>query len=165
MRATVHSVPFGDAGTLQTLELMGRLARAGAVRPAVRSVSTAIAHGTGTDAARQIAIIRKWLRRNVAFIRDPLPAELLHEPEAMLLELGRNRRLAVDCDDVAILAAALGMSIGLRARFVAVGHSGGWDHVFAELSDPDVDDWRELDITRPFQGIGAEYTDAIFFAV
>lgn len=118
--------------------------------PLVRETAAAIARGTGTDSREQIERIRSWLQQHVGFLRDPLDVEALHTPTAMLALLGNRGYLDVDCDDVAMLGAALGMAIGLRARFVAIGRQG-YEHVWADLSDPRRDLWRDLDITRPFQ--------------
>lgn len=131
---------------------MHRLARAASIHPLTREVAAALAEGTGTDGRRQAQRIRSWLRRHIAFLRDPATAELLHDPVSVLLELGRRPRFAADCDDVAMLGAALGLAIGLRARFVILGDAGGFAHVFTELTDPELEEWVELDITRPYQG-------------
>jgi hypothetical protein len=119
--------------------------------PLVRETAAAIARGTGTDAELQVRRLRAWLTRHVGFLRDPYQTEALHTPIGMLTLLGARGYLEVDCDDVAILGAALGMAIGLRARFILLGRDGGYEHVWAELADPNTDDWRELDITRPQQ--------------
>lgn len=131
---------------------MRQLVRAEYTLPLVRETAAAIVRGTGTDAELQAQRIRSWLERHVGFLRDPLDTEALHTPVALLTLLGANGYLEVDCDDVATLGAALGMAVGLRARFVLLGREGeGYEHVWTELSDPRLDSWTELDITRPYQ--------------
>jgi hypothetical protein len=130
---------------------MRQLVRAEYALPLVRETAAAIVRGTGTDSAEQIELIRRWLSQHVGFLRDPYQTEALHTPVGMLTLLGSRGWLEVDCDDVAILGAALGMAVGLRARFILLGREGQYEHVWTELADPNTADWRELDITRPYQ--------------
>jgi len=130
---------------------MRQIVRAEYAAPLVRLTAAAIVRGTGTNSELQIRRLRAWLTRHIGFLRDPYDTEGLHTPLYMLELLGRRGWLEVDCDDVAILGAALGMTVGLRARFVVIGPEGGYSHVWAELTDPNTDDWRDLDITRPYQ--------------
>jgi transglutaminase-like putative cysteine protease len=147
---------FGDIGTgrsagLDTVHRMRQIVLEQFPLPLIRETAAGIVRGTGTDSELQAERIRAWLTRHVGFLRDPYQVEALHTPEAMLTLLGSRRWLEVDCDDVAILGAALGMAVGLRARFVLLGAGGGYEHVWTELADPRGGDWYELDITRPFQ--------------
>jgi transglutaminase-like putative cysteine protease len=55
-----------------------------------------------------------------------------------------------DCDDVAILGAALGKAAGFPARFVLLGFGGPmapYQHVFTEIGTRQ--GWMNLDVTRP----------------
>lgn len=83
------------------------------------------------------------------FVRDPAGVELVHRPER-LLDLWRAKgHIPGDCDDAAVLGAALGKSIGLPARFVVLGFYGPtmpFSHVYAELQTPQ--GWADLDVTR-----------------
>jgi len=136
---------------------MRQIVRAQYALPLVRETAAAIARGTGVNAELQARRIRAWLTQHVGFLRDPYQTEALHTPEGMLTLLGARGWLEVDCDDVAILGAALGMAVGLRARFVLLGRDGQYEHVWTELADPNTDDWRELDITRPYQSDLSRY--------
>lgn len=156
MQATFRSVGSGNNGAADTLHQMSLYAREAAVHPLTRQVAVSLATGTGTDAERQAARIRQWLERYVGFLRDPLPKEALHDPVWMIEQVGRFGRVEVDCDDVAMLGAALGMAIGLRARYVAIGRQQ-FEHVWVDLADPGRDEWYELDITRPYQDLPGEY--------
>ena len=156
MISTVYQIAGGDAGALETLHHMAAIAREAAIDPLVREVAAVLAWRTGTDAGAQARRLRGWLAGRVGFLRDPIVAEAVHRPATLIRDIAQRGRVEVDCDDVAVLAAALGMAIGLRARFVILGRDG-WEHVFTELGDPDADDWFEFDLTRPFQGVGAHY--------
>jgi len=151
LRASFGEIGTGRSAGLDAVHRMRQIVQAQYALPLVRETAAAIARGTGTDTALQVERIRRWLMQHVGFLRDPYQIEGLHTPEAMLTLLGARGYLEVDCDDVAILAAALGLAIGLRARFVMLGQGSTYEHVWAELADPNTDDWRELDITRPWQ--------------
>ena len=103
-------------------------------------------------------MLRLWLERHIEFLRDPHGTELLQTPTRLLVLLGTQGYAAADCDDVAMLGAALGLSIGLRARFQLIGQGQQYEHVWTELSDPLRDDWQELDITRPYQADFSRYS-------
>lgn len=158
VRATLGAIPTGDAGTRTTLIRMRQLARAGRWHPRVRTLAMQIVRGLGgRDGVMQAAALRDWLERNVEFLRDPDGIEALHTPEAMLrLLLTYGPPLAIDCDDAAILAAALAGSIGLRSRFVAVGFlspAAPFRHVWAEVAPPSSSQWMEMDVTRAAQAL------------
>ncbi len=125
--------------------------------PLVRQCAATIAAGTGTASRYQTRLVREWLARYVGFLRDPIGHELLHTPELLVAAIQQHGAVDVDCDDVAMLGAALGMAIGLRARFVMIGRDGGYEHIWSELCGPNAGDaWEDLDITRPYQ---ADFTD------
>jgi transglutaminase-like putative cysteine protease len=72
------------------------------------------------------------------------PANLIRD---QLLPFGR---IAADCDDIAALAAALGLALGLRARFLVVEFEGqaGFGHIWTALAVPG-GEWVDCDPTRP----------------
>jgi transglutaminase-like putative cysteine protease len=157
MRAQVVSIPSGDAGTYAVLAKMRALVRGSLTQPLVRQAAASIVDGMpGMSSSLQIRAIRNWIEDHVTFLRDPRGVEALHTPELMVRTILTRGALAVDCDDVAMLAAALGMSIGLRARFVVVGFhspSAPYRHVWTDLGDPSGKGWLDLDTTRPSQSI------------
>ena len=108
------------------------------------------------DAAMQAAALRAYLRRAVRFLRDPDGAEQVTPPAQLLATIARQGYAQGDCDDVATLAAAMGLSIGLVARFVVLGFGGPrgpYEHVYAELAAPPAPGrnpvWLDMDTTRP----------------
>lgn len=135
---------------------MRRLARQGMVHPVVRDQALAIVAGIpGRDANAQIAALHQWLARHSWFTRDPQVAEFLVAPWQQLADLTRRGILTYDCDDAAMLAAALGGALGLKARFVVVGfrsRNAPFRHVWTELSPPmRPPQWTALDVTRRSQ--------------
>jgi hypothetical protein len=155
MQPAMFFLPSGDGAVYATLAKMRSLAHTGAINPLVRATASSLVRGVpGTASNLQIRIIRDWLSNHVLFLRDPINAEALHTPEWMIRSVLTTGCVQVDCDDVALLAAALGMSIGLRARFVALAFTSPqapFRHVYTDLSSPTSVQWAELDITRPAQ--------------
>ncbi len=160
MLVRTQLIPKGDAGTRRIVRKMSQLVNRGAIHPAVRRLALAITQGIpGKEGYRQIAAIRSWLSLHIHFTRDPRKNELLISPEKLASyyrKPGNEVILRIDCDDVAMLAAALGQSIGLDARFVVVGFLGPrapFRHVWAELAAPENASkrWIEMDVTRQQQ--------------
>jgi hypothetical protein len=140
-------------GVYATVERMKQLVRTRMGTPAVRKVSVNIARDAGSkDGMAQAMAIRDWCEDHTFFIRDPHGMELLHDPILMLQVILRDGDIAVDCDDVALLAATLGKSVGLRARFVVVGFgspTAPFQHIWTELSSPSgTPQWIHVDVTR-----------------
>lgn len=156
----MHSVlplPIGDFGTYLTLAMMRAMVLREFLSPMVRLTATNIVAGIGgQDGTEQAHLIREWLESHTEFLRDPDAIEMLHGPVWQIAQVMKQQRVYVDCDDVAMLAAALGKSIGLRARFVAVGFglaNAPYRHVWTELSQRGVNAWVDMDVTRPAQGL------------
>jgi len=159
MRVTRFGILPGTLGTVQSVWAMRSLARSGRWHPLVRETAMLVVRSAGRDAHEQAYALRDWLDSNVHFLRDPDDIEALHTPEAMLrLLLTHGPPLAIDCDDAAILAAALGGAVGLKSRFVVVGisPSSSFRHVWTELTaphGPQAGEWWEMDVTRAAQSI------------
>lgn len=107
-------------------------------------------------------MIRLYLGDHFRFLSDALAGSLLvgnsdvellntpHELARQILDFGEARG---DCDDAAILAAAVGQLAGLPARFHVVGFDGldgPFRHVWTDLLTPL--GWLDMDVTRPAQG-------------
>ena len=153
------SIPNGDDGTVATLREMARLVREDVIHPLVRELAASIIKPIGVfDTLAWCEAIRAWCAAYVQFVRDPSDRELLHSPEAMVRQWRETHRILGDCDDAAILAAALAVSVGCRARFVAAAFldkRNPFGHVWAEIAPPTGtgDGWIECDVTRTFQNV------------
>lgn len=148
--------PSGDWGTRVIIGHMKQLVREGKVAPSVRGLALSITKGiAGRNGIAQAVAIRSWLAINVDFTRDPSGAELLYTPQRLVRILTeRGPPLRIDCDDIAVLAAALGASVGLRARFQLVGFSPNapFRHVWTDLASPSGDRrWVQQDVSRSSQ--------------
>jgi hypothetical protein len=156
IRATHTTIGWGDQGTADTLAAMERLVSRGVDSPLVVSSARQLVTraGAGRDGLKQAHAIRQWLSSVWRFVDDPSDRELLRDPDAMLQEYEQLGVVMGDCDEAAILGAALGRAIGLDDSFTVLSFSdlfGGPDlfgHVYASLltaTGQSVD----LDITRP----------------
>ena len=146
-------------GTRTVVGYMQRLAREGKTTPSVRDLALSITRGVpGRNGLAQAVAIRNWLASNIEFTRDPSGAELLYTPARLVKILTtRGPPLRIDCDDVAVLAAALGSSLGLKARFQLVGflsQNAPIRHVWTELQSSSGDRrWVQMDVTRASQAL------------
>lgn len=161
MRAFHIWIPGGDAGTSSVISWMKKLAVEGKRAPSVRQIALDITDGIpGRDGTRQAVAIRQWLEANVFFQRDPSQQELLYTPPRLAHILDtRGPPLKIDCDDVAMFAAALGGSIGLLSRFQVVGFltpNAPYRHVWTDLRSPTGGPWIEMDVTRTHQPLPLE---------
>lgn len=160
------SLSGGDTGTHQTVSLMRQQAREGAIDPVVRETAARAVFGVpGSDGTMQARILRDWVASRTVFLADPLYTEALHQPAAVVRHILRRGVIQLDCDDVAMLTAALGLSIGLRARFIVVGFrspAAPFQHVWCDLSGPRREAWVTVDPTRPSQAIGNQRVSRAF---
>lgn len=146
------NLPRGDAGARATLEVMRKIVNDSLASPTVRETAVGLVRDTAQrDRLAQARAIRRFLQDRMRFLSDPLGVELLHTPEYLLKEIGRRGIIQADCDDAAILGAALAKNIGIPAYFRALAF---WDakrtpyqHVYTLLQTPQ--GVLDLDTTRP----------------
>lgn len=110
---------------------MAQLAREGSHSYAVRSVATRIVHDVPSkQVGGELATLYRWVRDNIRYRFDPVDLEWVQSPARTLTER------AGDCDDMAVLLAALAGSLGHKYRFLTVGPSKGiMKHVAVEAWD------------------------------
>lgn len=160
----------GDLGTEQTVSVMGRLIRDGALTPHVRAVAVDIVAGTDPDPIMQLWALRAWLATHFQFVRDPASGELLHDADNLIRQVAQFGMARGDCDDAAILGGALACSVGFHVALVTVAIADGtpapglselpYSHVWASASPLEScrdgagrQVWIEMDVTRPMQDI------------
>jgi len=129
-----EQIADGTAGTSQTLARMAELTRQAQLDPIVRTAALRLwpASGKPVEFGAQV---RAWVRRNVRYVGEFY--ETLTPPDWMLHQMESGGRAFGDCDDMAMLAAALIACLGFPVRFTAVKPEGSGDyvHVFAEMND------------------------------
>jgi len=126
------TIPDGRAGVKATLRLMVRIARKARATLPVRTLAQQLVHGCAENDRRcEAATLQAWVRDNIRYVRDIRDVETVQFPEQTLqLKSG-------DCDDKALLLAALLESIGFQTRFCAVGVGGGdYSHVLTQVLIP-----------------------------
>jgi transglutaminase-like putative cysteine protease len=144
----------GDAGTRKTLREMRQLVLSSLQEPYVRGLALQIVRQSKAhDYSGQALAIREYADDHFQFVRDPLGIEELRSPSDMAKLLSRKPFIQGDCDDAAILTAALGRSIGLKAKFTAIAFidpRAPFTHVYTWLWTPE--GWKDMDITRTETG-------------
>lgn len=156
MLTSHHTIATGDAGVRQTLAHMRALVVESMGDPSVVFQARSFVLRAGQRAYRQQAeLIQSWLGALWVFADDPIDREFLVSPGALLEMAQTYGRIVGDCDEAAMLGAALGRAIGLAPQFVVLGfadpetgNDGRMAHVYAQLLTPD-GDTVSLDITRP----------------
>lgn len=155
MTVSLGWIPSGRAGTEVTVKRMADAVRESLTDPTVRDTALAIIRGCpGRDYPCQVGALRRWLAARFRFRRDPHRLEWVVSPVRQLAYVRGQGFVEGDCDDAAVLAAALGEAVGFPARLAVLGFlgpAGPFGHVFTELgvsSPPAAAGWYELDVTR-----------------
>lgn len=150
-RVQSRKIPAGDAGASITLRKMQVLVNQSLTDPVVINTAKSIVRFLPErDYPMFVDALREFLSQRVLFCKDPRGVELLHTPRYMLETIASRFYLQADCDDAAILTAALGKALGLRARFVALGFSvprAPLSHVYTEIGLPS-GEWIPIDTTK-----------------
>lgn len=106
--------------------------------------------------AAEAKAIQEWVRSNIRYTRDVNGVETLQVPEKTL-EYGHG-----DCDDHAMLIAALLESIGHPTRFRAISVGRNFSHVFTETKiGPQ---WKSVETTEawPMGFVPANITKSMY---
>lgn len=128
----VQTLPPGDAGTLKTLDIMGRFVKQGIESDArVHRIAQSIA-ATSPDHMTRLRAVYDWLRRVFVFKHDTRGYEQIRTIPSMLDQFEAQGRIAGDCDDLSIMGAALIQALGYGTGFTVVAASprGRYAHVY-----------------------------------
>lgn len=128
---TPHTV-IPNATTATTVRAMKKLANEGKqnldVRRKVEEICSGLASG---DYTSEVLAIYYWVTSNIRYVRDPDDVEMVKTAD-QILKTGTG-----DCDDLAILLAAMCMAAGNPCDFVLVGfHPGSLSHVYCAVRTP-----------------------------
>lgn len=139
----LYGIPDGVDGVRATLAAMARIVREWRHRPELTEYTRRlVANLPEKDTHAEMASVFQFVRDCVRYVRDTNGVERIQTPEYTL------RYLQGDCDDQAILLAGMLESIGIPARFVAVGFSPDFfEHVYVEAA-PEFSEWIALDPTE-----------------
>lgn len=83
----------------------------------IRETALTVLRGVDSFSA-QARAIQAWVQQHIEYRRDPPDVELVQTPQVTL------QLKAGDCDDQAVLTAALLQATGHPAQFIAVGVNG-----------------------------------------
>jgi transglutaminase-like putative cysteine protease len=126
-KSSLGFIPEGPAGIAATLKAMKTLVNQYKTSLIVRNLAVQITLPVaGKNYYGEIEAIQYWVKTHIRYVKDVTNVETLQTPEALL------QSQAGDCDDQAVLVAALLESIGHPTGFVAVGFAPDeYDHVYA----------------------------------
>ena len=152
----LYTIPGGYEGSTETIQRMRSIVRSSLVQPTVVGCANRIImFRQARDTAAQSREIRSWLDGHFRFVRDPVGVELLRTPLQQLSQIDATGFAMGDCDDAAILGAAMGMANGIPAVFRIIGFAhgppGSFAHVYTILTPPG-QGAIDLDVTKPAQG-------------
>lgn len=156
-RVMTGHIAAGYVGSMQTLARMRSMVRQSLTMPdVVQTAAHAVTLAPERDQVQQALAIRAFLQRAFRFVPDPKGVELLRTPLFQVREIRRNGASIGDCDDAAILGAALGLAVGIPAMFRVIAFKPGaaFSHVYTILTPkgrPAID----LDVTKPATGAAA----------
>lgn len=120
----------GIGGTYETVLVMQRLAVQGAGDARTRLAAENIVRGVPARAwGLEAVAICRWVKRHMRYTRDGLTAETLRSVERMLEEIEKHGKTLADCDDAAILIAALLLTLGHAPAFQVLGRGSVPHHV------------------------------------
>lgn len=130
MRVQTEHLSGGLRGTDQTVRKMISLLKRSLDAGMIRLFTLDVLRSSRSSKAvyDRAKAVFSFVIANIAEVPDPLSVETVQSPEATL-ELG-----AGDCDDQALLIAAMLESIGIPTRFKVIGTDAkAYSHVFAEM--------------------------------
>lgn len=134
----IQTVPNPSLGNI--IDSMIKFAVAGGRSPDIILHAQNICKNvTSGDYASEVLAVNYWVCQNIRYIPDPTNVELVKDPKR-LMETGSG-----DCDDIAVLCAALLLAIGKTPAFMLVAFNGSPmpSHVFALAKTPS--GWVPLD--------------------
>jgi hypothetical protein len=148
---SMWSGDYPEGGVAEVLSRMAELARKGAAQPAVQQVALkatehlppdSSGHANRRDRRAVARAVYNYILGAVAYRHDDHGVEQLQTPLASV------RIGAGDCDDMAVLAAALLKSLGVPTRFRAIATSSAaphaYTHVYCQYQDG-LGEWRSCD--------------------
>jgi len=108
------------------------------------------------DYLSEILALRHWATSPwVRYTNDAAHVEQIKSPYVALREIETTGTTLLDCDDIACLLAALGLSVGREASFVVVGFDAPtvvrlgmppvYTHVFCRMKEPRSKTWIVCD--------------------
>jgi transglutaminase-like putative cysteine protease len=143
-----YPVALGAAGTRDELRIMRAVAMHDRGALAVTLAVQEATRGAGGSYPAKVRAVYEYVRDAIAYMPDSPEGETIQAPEVTL------RLMAGDCKQKSVLLAAMLRTLGVPARFAAVGWGdpGTFEHVYVQaLVGPR---WVNLDPTADQAGYG-----------
>jgi transglutaminase-like putative cysteine protease len=123
------SIPSGEAGVAATLQIMVKMVLQYRASPTVRVTAQALVKDCpNRDRVCQVKALHAFVRDRIKYLPDVRDVETIQTPD-YTLKMGSG-----DCDDQSVLLASLTESVGMQARFLAIGVRGeGFSHVSSQV--------------------------------
>jgi hypothetical protein len=138
----------GEWGAKQTLSEMKRLTVEAIQSQVPRQLALQlIGNGSVRNPSIFVDILKRWVLMHVTIVDEF--EELLISPIVMISEIVQLGKSAGDCDDIAMLSAAILASIGAQVRLQArfKQSDGSYAHVFCQYMFPYDQGWFDFDPT------------------
>lgn len=127
MQTFFERIDSGIQGTDQTVARMVWLVLHAQHDSKLRPLALSIIKTSANGQLERIQAVQNWVNSNVRYLPDPVDVETVQAPSVTI------DNLFGDCDDQAVLVAALLMSIGNEVQFKVVGQAvNSMDHVWAQ---------------------------------
>ena len=144
------SIAPGFIGSMQTLGQMRALVNRSLSDPFIIETARSIIRDLPPrDYNAHARAIREYLAEHLQFAQDPRGQETLATPRYLLTKITNSYVVQGDCDDAAVLGAALAKAVGLRARFIILAfydQRAPFTHVYTVVKGRT--GWLDLDTTR-----------------
>lgn len=144
----IQNLAAGRAGAIQTLDEMRRLTIEAIHSQAPRYKAVELMRVEWvTEPEMFVNAILNWMLTHIDIVDEF--EELLISPLVMIREIDSAGRTAGDCDDCAMLAAALLASVGAMVQLVACFPQPDetYAHVFTRYKFPRQSEWMDFDAT------------------
>jgi hypothetical protein len=127
MQTFFEQIDSGIQGTDQTVARMVWLVQHSQHDSKLRPLALSIIKTSADGQLQRVQAIQDWVNANVRYVPDPVTVETVQAPSVTV------ENSFGDCDDQAVLVAALLMSIGTEVQFKAVGQGvNEMEHVWAQ---------------------------------
>jgi hypothetical protein len=142
----MRKVGDGINGNLDTIEVMKKMAREFSRHDLVKRLATNILHYNNIPSHHYLdesRAIGEFVKKHIRYVKDPVGTESLQAPDMMIRMMQDVGYSMGDCDDMALLTAALLMSVGIRPRFRAVRYKegeGNFNHIYVVVYENNVAD-------------------------
>jgi len=147
-QSTANTQSLVYRGVMHSLSAMTKAVKGprGATSPLVRLTAERVVERIAAkDYLSEVLAVRYWCNSKLPYLRDPMNVEWMRDPQGLIEEMARAAVYAgappprnifdvaalaalhprgvarCDCDEFAMLVAALGLNLGAKAEFVTVG--------------------------------------------